>query len=137
MRVLVCGDRKWVHNEIIRSGIQEHCGWFDTTIIEGGASGADAIAAHLAQSYSCQHLQIKAEWEKYGRAAGPLRNKRMLDEGKPDLVLAFHNDLKKSRGTKNMIVQALGNKIKVILTKSDNTSVILESLDDLHTKGLI
>jgi len=41
----------------------------------------------------------------------------MLDEGKPDLVLAFHTDIKNSKGTKNMIQQAEKRGIKVILIK--------------------
>ena len=48
-----------------------------------------------------------AQWSKYGRAAGPLRNTQMLSEGNPDIVLAFHDNIKRSRGTRNMIVQSL------------------------------
>lgn len=47
----------------------------------------------------------------------PIRNKQMLDEGKPDLVLAFHTDIENSKGTKNMIYQAKKRGIKVILIK--------------------
>ncbi len=51
-------------------------------------------------------LEFKADWLKEGRAAGPIRNKKMLVEGKPDLVVAFHNDIDASKGTKNMLKQA-------------------------------
>jgi hypothetical protein len=43
-----------------------------------------------------------AQWKKHGRAAGPIRNQRMLDEGKPDLVVAFPG----GRGTADMIRRA-------------------------------
>lgn len=56
-----------------------------------------------------------AEWEKFGKAAGPIRNIEMLNEN-PDLVLAFHNDLSKSKGTAHTVktAQKRGLKVKVI-----------------------
>jgi len=47
-----------------------------------------------------------ADWAQHGRAAGPIRNQRMLTQGKPDLVVAFHDNLEHSKGTKNMLKQA-------------------------------
>jgi hypothetical protein len=67
-------------------------------------------SAHHAWVYS-----FPADWETYGKAAGPIRNTQMLTEGNPDMVAAFHNDISKSKGTKNMIVQAKKAGIKVIL----------------------
>ena len=58
-----------------------------------------------------------ADWKKYGRAAGPIRNKQMLNEGKPDLVLAFHTNIENSKGTKSMIQIAKKSEIKIILIK--------------------
>jgi hypothetical protein len=46
---------------------------------------------------------FSANWEKHGLAAGPIRNRQMLTEGKPDLVIAFHENIEKSKGTKNML----------------------------------
>jgi hypothetical protein len=60
--------------------------------------------------------QIKpypADWDKYGKAAGPIRNKQMLDEGNPEKVIAFR--FKNSRGTQNMINQAEKAGIKTIV----------------------
>lgn len=53
-----------------------------------------------------------ADWS-IGRAAGPIRNKRMIVEGKPDLVVAFHDSLETSRRTRNMINQAISAGIPV------------------------
>ena len=58
-------------------------------IIQGGARGADAAAAEFAAQSGCYGEEFAAEWEKHGRAAGPIRNQRMLDDGRPDLVVAF------------------------------------------------
>jgi len=65
----------------------------------------------------CDELKIPyqiyyADWERYGRAAGPIRNRQMI-ETKPNLVLAFHNNLALSKGTKNTVDQARKAKIPV------------------------
>lgn len=59
-----------------------------------------------------------AEWNKYGKSAGPIRNKKMIDEGNPDIVIAYHDDIENSKGTKNMITQAKDKGIKVQIIKS-------------------
>jgi hypothetical protein len=53
--------------------------------------------------------EYKAKWDKYGKSAGPIRNKKMLDEGKPDLVFAFPG----GPGTNNMIKQAKEKNILI------------------------
>jgi hypothetical protein len=121
MRVLVCGDRKWTDQNLIE-------GWLSflldnhpegIVVIEGEAPGADVCAREVAKKLRLSFKPFPAKWEIYGNAAGPIRNKKMLVEGKPDLVLAFHDDLVHSRGTKNMIKQAdeAGVKVKVVTHK--------------------
>lgn len=111
MRVLVCGGRDFADRYIIDAllhGMHEIEGE-GLVVIEGGAKGADAMAAQFAVDYMAprQHVQFPANWEKYGRAAGPIRNKQMLDEGKPDIVVAFPTGkLSDSKGTANMVAQA-------------------------------
>lgn len=76
---------------------------------EGEARGADRLAAEAARRLgipSHRILRFPAKWGKYGKAAGPIRNQQMLDEGKPTLVLAYHNDLENSKGTKDMVSRA-------------------------------
>ena len=58
---------------------------------------------------------VPANWVKYGRAAGPIRNRRMLELVPPDLVVAFHDDLESSRGTKDMVIAARQAEIPVRL----------------------
>lgn len=101
MRVLVCGDRTWnkasaIHRELAKlSSI--------TCIIEGGAPGADSIAYSWASEMVVECETYRADWIRFGKAAGPLRNQRMLTEGKPDLVLAFHPNIDRSKGTRHMV----------------------------------
>jgi hypothetical protein len=111
VRVLICGSREWTDGAAIRRELERLNGvvW----VIEGGARGADALgeAAALALGIAVRHFP--ADWQRYGRAAGPIRNQRMLDEGKPDLVLAFHADLARSKGTADMVRRATKAGIQV------------------------
>jgi hypothetical protein len=82
----------------------------DITIIEGGATGADSAAADFATVHYCQLEEYKADWKKHGTSAGPIRNRQMLEDGKPDIVLAFPG----GKGTANMIAQARAYGIPVV-----------------------
>ncbi len=116
MKILICGDRNWSNYWVIYDVLSK----LDRTslIIHGAAKGADTIAGTIAGALNFTVLPVPAEWDKYGKAAGPIRNKKMLDM-KPDLVIAFHNNLEESRGTKNTIEQA--KKLNI------ETQVIYES----------
>jgi hypothetical protein len=86
-------------------------------VIEGGAPGADTFARDWARTAlwstaawakRVDHLPFDADWTLLGKAAGPIRNKRMLNEGQPELVVAFKDgfDITKSgagRGTEHMV----------------------------------
>jgi hypothetical protein len=118
MRVLVCGDRHWVDRAAIKRELRKFPA--NTVIIEGEAKGADSLARDVALELGFKVLSFPADWDKYHRAAGPIRNRQMLTEGKPDLVLAFHQDLTRSKGTKNMVTlarRALGDD-KVLIFES-------------------
>ena len=82
-------------------------------IISGMATGADTVAAEFAEEMKIPLLPFpvsEEEWARYGRAAGPRRNRQMIVEGNPNLVLAFNG----GAGTRNMIQQAKNNNIPVI-----------------------
>ena len=71
-------------------------------IVSGCASGADAIGERYAFENGFKVEKYPAEWEKYGKGAGPLRNKKMAEVS--DYVICFWD--KKSKGTKSMIEYA-------------------------------
>ena len=104
MRVIVCGDRNWTDKEIIRRELKAYPK--DTVIIHGACRGADRIAGEIGKQLGFAIEEYSADWETFGKAAGHIRNKQMIDEGKPTLVLAFHSDIDNSKGTKNMLKQA-------------------------------
>ncbi|AWN47210.1 hypothetical protein DK419_13510 [Methylobacterium terrae] len=108
LRVLVCGgrdyatkDRRQMLDVAFRLGaLSDERG--PLTIIEGGASGADAAAYFWATIWGVDVETFPADWAQDGRAAGPMRNARMLREARPDLVLAFPG----GRGTADMVRRA-------------------------------
>ena len=106
MKVLVCGDRNWTDRKAIRVCLRELTKQGYTTVIHGCARGADRIAAFEAKQmwYTIEHYPAK--WGLYHRAAGPIRNQQMLDEGKPVLVIAFHDHIELSSGTADMLSRA-------------------------------
>ena len=113
MRILVCGGRDFTDeelvNRILNQFYNEH-GQEYITIIHGGAKGADSLAGKWGKESGVPVEVYPADWKKHGRAAGPIRNKQMLDEGKPDIVIAF----KGGKGTRNMITQAKENGFMVV-----------------------
>ena len=104
MRVLMCGSRDWIDPEPIRKAFERHQ---VTVCIHGGARGADTLAGREAALRGIPVAAFRAEWERYGRGAGPIRNQRMVDEGAPELVIAFHSDIEESRGTADMVRRAI------------------------------
>lgn len=111
IRVLVCGGRDFDDTVAVSEALDRlHRERGFDVVIEGGARGADYQAKMWAKMNEIAFEEYRADWEKHGRAAGPIRNKQMLDEGKPDLVVAFPGGL----GTANMIRQAEARGIEVV-----------------------
>jgi hypothetical protein len=109
MRVLVCGGRdydEWLKVFDELEGLKP----YPTTVIQGGASGADRHARDWAHDSGTECITFDADWSKHGKSAGPIRNQRMLDEGKPDLVLAFPG----GKGTADMVGRAKAAGVRVI-----------------------
>ena len=74
----------------------------DLLIIHGAAMGADRWAVVWAARVNVPVKRFRANWDRYGKSAGPRRNQKMLDEGKPDLVIAFPG----GSGTADMVDRA-------------------------------
>ena len=95
MKVLICGSRDWVDTIPIKEVIDALSS--GSTVIVGGARGADLIAQNLAEERDDIKIKVfYALWDCWGKRAGYIRNIEMLDE-RPDIVYAF--PLGESRGT--------------------------------------
>lgn len=71
-------------------------------IVSGGAKGADALGERYAIQNGFEIERYLADWDTYGKSAGPRRNKKMAEVS--DFVICFWNG--QSRGTKSMIEYA-------------------------------
>ena len=122
-KVLVCGGRDFTDRDklyITLDSLFAAREWIigepdgdwlpDVTIISGCARGADTIAIDYAVVNWCGLMEFPADWEKHGKAAGFIRNQQMLDEGMPDLVVAFPG----GKGTADMVRRAKKAGVEVI-----------------------
>lgn len=116
MRALICGSRHWskpVPIDVVVAGLAAR--FPGLVIIEGEARGADSIARDAAFSRMVPVEGFPADWSQ-GRKAGPLRNQQMLDEGRPQVVFAFSDDLIQPTegvrgGTADMVRRAVAAEV--------------------------
>lgn len=102
-KVIIAGGRDFddynllvqTFNRVMRTKITTH----HVIIVSGAARGADKLGERLARQLQLTVDSFPADWDKHGRAAGPIRNTQMAKHA--DALIAFWD--KKSRGTKNMI----------------------------------
>lgn len=119
LTVLVCGGRDFTNSTLLYETLDHlHRLSGIARIVEGGqrtlergkiVGGADYFATCWALSRRVPSTIMQAEWTKYGPAAGPIRNQRMLDETHPDLVVAFPG----GRGTADMVAKAKAAGVEV------------------------
>ena len=118
MRILVCGDRDWTDQEFVWNVLDE---LQPSHVIEGHARGADRAAHAWAEQHmpkealSCR----PADWPRYGKPAGPIRNAVMLAL-EPDLVLAFHDHIEMSKGTADMLCKAADKGVLYVLVTHED-----------------
>ena len=119
MRVIVTGSREHTDRQMIdqaldavEANLDPKWDWTDIVLVHGAAPGADTIAAELARDKGWQVEAHHADWEKYGKRAGYIRNREMADAG-ADLCLAF--PIGESRGTRMMmdLAQRAGIRLEV------------------------
>lgn len=112
MRVLVCGGRNYADESAVFTALDHVCGlaaFGAMTVIQGGATGADELARRWCALRCMPYINVPADWTRLGRAAGPIRNQRMIDQHAPDLALAFPG----GSGTVDMVSRARKAGIEV------------------------
>lgn len=110
MRVLVCGGRDYQDRAKVFAALDKVTAKHGQLEILHGACedrngqmrGADRWADEYAEVHNLMVIRCRADWEKYGRAAGPRRNRFMLEVWEPDAVVAFPG----GDGTKGMVALA-------------------------------
>jgi hypothetical protein len=106
-RILVCGGRNYYNQARVNEVLDAHK---PSVIIHGAARGADTLASRYASTTGIPQIACPADWAKHGLKAGFLRNQQMLNDHKPDLVIAFPG----GRGTADMVRRARRAKVPVI-----------------------
>ncbi len=109
-RMIVCGGRDYADrafvfetlDAVVANGAEVH-------IIQGGAEGADALAREWAQDRCVPFTTFPANWRKFGKRAGPIRNENMLAESDPHVVVAFPG----GKGTADMIRRSVAVGVPV------------------------
>lgn len=124
-RVIVCGSRRWHDRELIASVLYDLVmvrGWKYPVIVHGAARGADRIAGEEAGKAGLRTEEHPADWDRYGKRAGLIRNEEMGVLG-ADLCIAFWDG--QSTGTAHMLAVANKHGIPVELhgTTSDCEAV--------------
>lgn len=115
MKVLICGSRGINDPATVLAAV-EQSGLSPTHIISGGAKGVDRLACAYAASRGIEFKEYTADWDKYGKRAGFIRNYAMV--GAADAVIAVWDGT--SRGTKHSIelARSCGKRVFVYLNKS-------------------
>jgi hypothetical protein len=111
IRVCVCGGRNYNDKLLLYKTLDKFLNVRnDFIIINGDAAGADRLSTEWAKERNIKYELFPADWKTYKKAAGPIRNKQMIDSH-IDLLIAFPG----GNGTKNMIEQCKKRNIRILL----------------------
>ena len=115
-KILVCGCRNFDDTDLLNitlSNVLTELKDEKCEFVEGGAKGADSLAKKFAEEHGIPVKEFPADWKCYGRFAGPIRNKKMLEYGNTgnSMLVAFWDG--KSKGTKNMINLAQRARLEI------------------------
>lgn len=115
MKVIICGGRNFNDRALLFESLDSiHRSTPITIAVHGGASGADTLAGEWAKARSIACVVIKAIWTEHGRAAGPIRNQKMIGLN-PEMVIAFPG----GKGTADMTKRAANAGINVVNVVAD------------------
>ena len=110
MKIIIAGTRTFTNYKKLCK-VCDHLLQDQTNIeiVSGTCRGTDKLGEQYAKERGCKLTQFPADWNKYGKAAGPKRNQQMANYA--DVLIAFWDG--KSRGTKNMIDLAKNADFKI------------------------
>jgi predicted Rossmann fold nucleotide-binding protein DprA/Smf involved in DNA uptake len=114
MRVIIAGMRTFTDYDVVESAVVDS-GFVVTAVVSGKATGVDYLGEKYAEKYGLPVHEYPADWNRFKRAAGPIRNAQMAANA--DALVAVWNGV--SSGTKNMIDQAIKRGLKVYVKRTD------------------
>ena len=101
MKIVIAGGRDFQNYEVLRGAMDGVLANISSpiTIVSGAARGADTLGEQYAAERGLDVIRFPADWKKFGRRAGPIRNEQMAEAA--NMLVAFWDG--QSRGTKNII----------------------------------
>jgi hypothetical protein len=108
LRTIIAGCRDIFNGQYVREAIAES-GFEITEVVCGGASGVDLLGKDWAEKHKIPVKMFPADWDKNGKAAGPIRNAEMANYA--EALVAVWDEY--SKGTKDMIDKAKAKGLKV------------------------
>lgn len=126
LRVLVTGGRNFRDRAILFRALDSiNAETPITEIIHGNARGADWLADQWASVAKISVRRFPADWKAHGKAAGPIRNRQMIEVAKPNLVVAFLG----GPGTTHMVQLAGSHCVPVVMVDADGNQTRIQSED--------
>lgn len=125
MKIIVAGSRAISNydlvSETIKRFLQDHgLTVSDIEIVSGGANGVDRLAERWAIENSAKLSVFKAEWDRFGKSAGMIRNKKMREYANG--LIAIWDGY--SKGTKNMIMEARSHGLTVLVKNLKTVEIV-------------
>ena len=121
IRIIVAGSRNFNNYSLLEQSLMDYiAGNFDPNdieIISGGARGADSLGERFARTCQLKLKRFPADWDRYGKSAGYLRNAEMADYAKQETGVLFAFWDGQSRGTQHMINLATTKGLEVHVVK--------------------
>src|SRR5665213_2705728 len=108
MRVIIAGSRCLLDFSVVEAAIK-NSEFKITEVVSGMCTGPDLLGERWAAIYNVPVIRFPADWNRYGRAAGPIRNKQMADHAQA--LIACYDGV--SRGTASMIKLAREKNLKI------------------------
>ncbi|WP_353571512.1 DUF2493 domain-containing protein [Candidatus Albibeggiatoa sp. nov. BB20] len=115
MKLIIAGSRDFNNYKLLCQHMQQ-LNLKPSEVISGTCRGADLLGEQWANDNNVNIVQFPANWNKYGKKAGPIRNKQMADYG--TALIAFWNG--KAGGTSNMVRLATVGGLKVYIVEYNN-----------------
>ena len=115
MRTIIAGSRDVTDYEKVTVAVKLS-GFVITEVVSGGARGVDTLGEQYAKEHSLSCKRFPADWSKYGRAAGPIRNEQMAEYAEALVALP----VKTSKGTRHMIKAATARGLRVFVKEVTN-----------------
>lgn len=125
MKVIIAGGRDFNDYKLLANSCYDVLQDVDFTEIEivvGKAKGADELGEQYARNNGFKVKEFYPNWNKYGKSAGPIRNREMAEYA--DYLIAFWDG--KSKGTKNMIELATKHKLNISIISYTGTTTVCD-----------